>query len=187
MLVWLFSPQLPAGFPPSGPGCFWIESPYQLVIGYHQLAFLNLVHKNLSLDPNSLIMLSTKSTIIQKLKLLKSVVQNSFQNIAHLLERKKWPLMEGGKRGICMSLFRTAGPVWDYFCLQIYPESVIAVNRQPYLSVKIQKFISLWAVIYNTAVFTMVFTTLFVCIFSTMNAMQNTYIQYMQSRWYRPQ
>ena len=31
--------------PPPGLGWFWIESLYQLVIGYHWLAFLNQVHK----------------------------------------------------------------------------------------------------------------------------------------------
>ena len=33
------------GATPPGPGRFWIEYPWSIVIGYHWLAFLNQVHK----------------------------------------------------------------------------------------------------------------------------------------------
>ena len=57
-------PTPPQGAPSPGPGYFWIES-----------------HDP---NPNSLRMLSTKSTISQKLKITHEV-KNPFQNIAHLL------------------------------------------------------------------------------------------------------
>ena len=52
------------------PDAFGLNPPSQLVIGYDWLAFLNQVRKNLQV-PNSLRMLSTKSTISQKLKIAK--------------------------------------------------------------------------------------------------------------------
>ena len=64
---WLSSPTPPPGFPSPSPEYFRIESPSHLVIGYHCLAFLNQVLK----VHNSLGILSTKSTISQKLKIVK--------------------------------------------------------------------------------------------------------------------
>ena len=50
----------------------------QLVIGYHKLAFLNQVRKNMS-SPNSLIILSSKSTISQKIKIGKLILYTTLR------------------------------------------------------------------------------------------------------------
>ena len=73
--------------PPPGHGYFWIETHNQLVIGYHWLAFLNQVRKNLIKVPSSLEMLNTKTTISKKLKIEQKRTHEleHFQNITYLL------------------------------------------------------------------------------------------------------
>ena len=74
------------GTPLPGPGYDWIESPRQLIIGYHWLSVSESgSQKSLSLQFT--MNLSTNSNISQKLKIVKlsNQNQNSFQNIAHLL------------------------------------------------------------------------------------------------------
>ena len=55
------------GLRPQSPDAFGLNPPSQLDLGYHWLAFLNQVRRNLFQVPSSL--LNTKSTISKKLKI----------------------------------------------------------------------------------------------------------------------
>ena len=80
---------------------FGLNTPSQLIIGYHRVAFVNQV-----LSLNILEIVSTNSNIIKKNENRKTgnLLFHKFQNTAHLFRPKTQSSHFLGGGGVCMSL-----------------------------------------------------------------------------------
>ena len=78
------------GLHPLGPDAFEFNSPSQLVIGYHWLAFLDQVRK---IFANFLRIWSTKLTISKKLKIDKILFSQVLEHCTYFVTKTIWPFL----------------------------------------------------------------------------------------------